>query len=171
MELVGIGEAARRLGVNTSALRYYEERGIVTPAARRGGQRMYGQEELRKLAFVQFMRRLGVSLEDARAVLHDSGGEWRRIVSGTVTALEEMVARAEGAQHFLRHALECPVEHPVSDCPFMVEALDRSLAGLSFEELAAEHGHETPLRGKAAFRPQSKRRHRTSAEGEHTTHG
>ncbi|WP_070009591.1 MerR family transcriptional regulator [Streptomyces abyssalis] len=170
MELVGIGEAARRLGLKTSALRYYEERDVVTPTARRGGQRMYGPEELRKLAFVQFMRHLGMSLEDTRAVLHDSGGQWRQAVTGTVTALGELIARAEGAQHFLRHALECPAEHPVTDCPFMADTLDRALAGLTFEELAAEHGHEAPPPGKGFLWPQPWRRSHTGSEGDQGRH-
>lgn len=170
MELVGIGEAARRVGVATSALRYYEERGIVTPAARHGGKRMYGPQELHMLAFVQFMRRLGLSLEDTRAVLQDSGERWRETVSGTVAELEELITQAEGARHFLRHALECPAEHPVTDCPFMVETLDRSLAGVSFEELAAEHGHEVPPPGKGLSWPQPLRRPHTRTEGEQGRH-
>lgn len=168
MELVGIGEAARRVGVNPSALRYYEERGLVAPAARRGGQRLYGPEELRRLMFVQLMRRLGVSLEDARAVLHDSGDRWREAVGGTVAALEGLIARAEGARHFLRHAARCPSEHPVTDCPFMVETLDRTLAGVSFEELAAEHGHDVPLPDKGFSWPHPGRPH-SGAEGGHGT--
>ena len=55
MQLVPIGEAARRLGVNTSALRYYEERGLVTPA-RRAGRRVYGPGDLRRLAFIQVLQ-------------------------------------------------------------------------------------------------------------------
>ena len=51
MELVPIGEAARMLKVNASALRYYEERGLVKPACRVNGRRMYGRAELRRLAF------------------------------------------------------------------------------------------------------------------------
>src|SRR4051794_669455 len=69
MELISIGEAARRVGLNASALRYYEERGLVRPAGRHGGRRMYGQNELRRLAFVQLLQRLGVGLDTAAAVL------------------------------------------------------------------------------------------------------
>ncbi|MGH3694213.1 MAG: MerR family transcriptional regulator [Pseudonocardiaceae bacterium] len=52
MDLISIGQAADRLGLNPSALRYYDERGLVTPAARRAGRRVYGLEELRRLAFI-----------------------------------------------------------------------------------------------------------------------
>lgn len=46
MDLVSIGEAARMVGINPSALRYYEERGLVRPAARHAGRRMYAPEQL-----------------------------------------------------------------------------------------------------------------------------
>lgn len=139
MALVGIGEAARRLGVNTSALRYYEERGLVRPAERRGGRRMYGREELRRLAFLQLMQRMGMSLEEARAVLDEAGEQWRATVREKMDALEELITRAEAARYFLRHALDCPADHPARECPYMVETLDRRLAGVTFEELVAEH--------------------------------
>ena len=148
MALVGIGEAARKLGVNTSALRYYEERGLVLPASRQGGRRMYGPEQLRRLAFLQLMQRLGMSLDDACTVLDEAGDTWRATVRERMTALEELIARAEAARYFLQHALECPAEDPTRECPYMTETLDRRLAGVTFEELAAEHGHETRPPGK-----------------------
>jgi len=74
MELVTIGEAAQILGLKTSALRYYEERGLVTPEARRSGRRMYGREQLRRLAFIQLLQRLGVSLDAASAVRETTCG-------------------------------------------------------------------------------------------------
>lgn len=144
MELVPIGEAARRLGVKTSALRYYEERGLVRPAARQGGRRMYGPEELRRLAFIQVMQRLGVSLDTASAVLDDPSQHWRAVVGEQIQALDALIARATGARDFLRHALDCPADHPVRECPHMIETLNRRLAGVSFEQLAAEHGQAVP---------------------------
>ncbi|MEU8350538.1 MerR family transcriptional regulator [Streptomyces sp. NPDC048845] len=94
MELVGIGEAARITGVNASALRYYEERGLVRPAERRGGRRMYGREQLRRLVFLQLMQRVGMSLDAAGAVLDDPGEQWRAAVREQLDALDELVARA-----------------------------------------------------------------------------
>jgi DNA-binding transcriptional MerR regulator len=138
MDLVTIGEAARRLGVNTSALRYYEERGLVTPA-RSGGRRMYGPEQLRRLAFVQAMQRLGVGLDAASAVLDQPGDRWRAVIREQITALEDLIARATGACGFLQHALDCPADHPVQECPFLIETLDRRLAGATSEQLVAEH--------------------------------
>ncbi|MFL6055001.1 MAG: MerR family transcriptional regulator, partial [Actinoallomurus sp.] len=68
MDLIPIGEAAKRLGMRTSALRYYEERDLVRPAARVQGKRVYGLQELRRLAFIQIAQRLGIGLDTAAAV-------------------------------------------------------------------------------------------------------
>jgi DNA-binding transcriptional MerR regulator len=139
MELVPIGEAARLLDVNTSALRYYEERGLVHPA-RSAGRRMYGPEQLRRLAFIQIMHRLGVGLDAAAAVLDEPSEQWRGVVREQIAGLEDLIARATAACGFLQHALDCPADHPVQECPYLIETLDRRLAGQTFEQLATEHG-------------------------------
>jgi hypothetical protein len=54
------------LGLNTSALRYYADRGLVMPE-RHAGRRMYRPEQLRRLAFIQLMQCLGVRLDAAAA--------------------------------------------------------------------------------------------------------
>lgn len=118
MDLISIGEAAARLQMSTSALRYYDERGLVSPRLRRAGKRMYGPEELRRLALLKIVNRLGLPLDTAAAVL-------------------DVIAQAQGAQQFLTHALRCPKDHPARECATMIEALDRLVDGMSVEELAA----------------------------------
>jgi DNA-binding transcriptional MerR regulator len=144
MELVTIGEAAQMLALNASALRYYEDRGLVTPE-RRGGKRVCSREHLRRLAFIQLMQRLGVSLDAAAAVLDEPSDEWRGVVREQIAAIEELIARANGARDFLGHALACPADHPVAQCPHMIEVLDKRLGGLTIEELAAEQGQPLPI--------------------------
>ena len=145
MELVTIGEAAQVLALNTSALRYYEDRGLVTPE-RRGGKRMYSREHLRRLAFIQLMQRLGIRLrlDAASAVLDEPSDQWRDVVREQIAAIDELIAKATGARDFLEHALACPADHPVDECPHMIEVLDRRLDGLTIEELAAETGQPVP---------------------------
>jgi DNA-binding transcriptional MerR regulator len=144
VELLSIGEAAGKLGLNASALRYYEERGLVRPVTRRGGRRHYGPEELRRLAFIHIVQRLGISLDTAAAVLDEPSDRWRETVRAQIAALQDLVALAQGAQQFLTHALNCSAEHPTQDCPNMVETLDRMVAGTTFEQLAAEHTDRLP---------------------------
>lgn len=66
------------------------------------------------------------------------------ISGATWSALDELIARANGAHDFLQHALACPADHPVDQCPHMIEALDKRLAGVTLEELAAQQGQPVP---------------------------
>jgi DNA-binding transcriptional MerR regulator len=139
MDLIPIGQAAARLGLSASALRYYDDRGLVCPPARRAEQRMYGSEELRRLAFVKIAHRLGLPLDTAAAVLDAPGPQWRQTVREQIAELDEVIAQARGAQMFLTHALNCPTEHPARECATMIAALDRLVEGTTVDELAAEH--------------------------------
>jgi len=135
---VPIGEAASKLGMNTSALRYYEERGLINPG-RQAGRRVYTQEDLRRLAFIQITHRLGLGLATAAAVLDEPSDDWRELARAQVKELDELISQAKGAQRFLAHAVSCPADHPVRECPHLVGTLDRRLAGASLDELAAEN--------------------------------
>jgi DNA-binding transcriptional MerR regulator len=139
MDLIPIGQAAAQLGLSPSALRYYDERGLVRPPARRAGQRMYGSEELRRLAFVKIAHRLGLPLNTAAAVLDAPGPQWRRTVREQIAALDEVITQAQEAQLFLTHALNCPTQHPARECATMIAALDRLVGGTTVDQLAAEH--------------------------------
>ena len=139
MDGVPIGQAAERLQVAASALRYYDERGLVRPRTRRAGRRIYGRDELRRLAFVMLGRRLGVPLDTAAAVLDEPGPRWRAAVQQQIEELEDVIVRARGAQRFLSHALQCPSDHPPSECAVMIAALDRLVDGETVEQLVAEY--------------------------------
>jgi DNA-binding transcriptional MerR regulator len=139
MDLIPIGRAAARLGLSTSALRYYDERGLVCPPARQAGRRMYGTEELRRLAFVKVAHRLGLPLETAAAVLDAPGPQWRQRVREHIAELDDVIAHARAAQSFLAHAVNCPADHPARQCPTMIAALDRLVDGATVDDLAAEH--------------------------------
>src|SRR5438094_10676206 len=64
-----IGEVARRAGLRPSAVRYYEERGLVTPARRNGRRRVYGVEAVERLALIAFAKKIGFSLDEIRSLL------------------------------------------------------------------------------------------------------
>ena len=140
MDLIPIGEAATRLQMTPSALRYYDERGLVSPRSRAGGRRMYGTDELRRLALLKIFHRLGLPLDTAAAVLDAPAPQWRDVVREQISQLDDVIAQARGAQQFLTHALHCPTDHPARECPTMTGALDRLIDGASVEQLAAEHG-------------------------------
>ncbi len=139
MDLIPIGQAADRLARNPSALRDYDERGLVSPPARQAGRRMYGPDELRRLAFIKIAQRLGLPLDTAAAVLDAPGPQWRELVRQQITRLDQVIAQAQGAQLFLTHALNCPTNHPARECATMIAALDRLVDGTPVDQLLAEH--------------------------------
>ncbi len=67
--LLTIGEVARRAGVRPSALRYYEDAGLLSPPARTGGQRRYEEGVLRRLAVIAAARRMGFTVAEIRTLL------------------------------------------------------------------------------------------------------
>ncbi|OBG25252.1 MerR family transcriptional regulator [Mycobacterium sp. 852002-51057_SCH5723018] len=136
MTLIPIGQAAAQLGLSTSALRYYDERGLVSPVRRRG-RRMYGPDELRRLAFIKIAQHLGLPLQTAAAVLDNPARTWRPIVAEQIAALGRVIEQAQQAQSFLTHALRCPADHPARQCPNMTAALDSLIGGTTIDELAA----------------------------------
>lgn len=138
MDVIPIGEAAAKLQMSPSALRYYDERGLVSPRLRQAGKRMYGPEELRRLALLKIVNRLGLPLDTAAAVLDAPSEQWRETVREQIAALDRVIAQAQGAQQFLAHALRCPKEHPARECDTMIGALDRLVDGMSVEELARD---------------------------------
>jgi DNA-binding transcriptional MerR regulator len=139
MELIPIGDAARKLGLAPSALRYYDDRGLVPSRERRSGKRWYGRQELRRLAFIKITQRLGLPLHTVAAILDSPTPRWRQVVRQQITDLEQLIEQAQAARVFLTHALNCPSPHPVRDCPRMGAALDGLLEGGALDELADEH--------------------------------
>lgn len=89
--MLTIGELARRAGVRTSALRYYEKEGLLEPADRtEAGYRLYMPEDEQTLRFIQRAQRLGFSLADIRELLPGQGGGAARIVEIAEARLVEL---------------------------------------------------------------------------------
>src|SRR3569623_2410974 len=64
-----IGELSARAGIATSAIRYYEDRGLVRSRRTPGNQRRYERPTLRRLAFIRTAQRVGLSLEEIESAL------------------------------------------------------------------------------------------------------
>jgi MerR family transcriptional regulator, copper efflux regulator len=107
-DLVSIDEVAKRLGLRSSAIRYYEERGLVAPVARHAGRRWYGPVEIRRLAIIRYWQSSGLmSLEEIGDIL--AGPEatrgWTQVVEARIETLRVQIARMEAARAFLEHTL------------------------------------------------------------------
>jgi DNA-binding transcriptional MerR regulator len=126
--LLTIGEVAARAGIATSAVRYYERRGLLRADARRSGQRRYTDESLRLLVFIGMLQDAGLSLDDIAGVLSASSvREWKAIARRRLSALDDEIERLERAREYLAGALLCRYDHPASDCRHMGAEIDRRL--------------------------------------------
>src|SRR5262245_43062458 len=99
-QVMSIGDLADRTGLAVSAIRFYETKGLVTPARNSGGQRRYLRSDIRRLSFVQIAQQLGFSIEDIRAALSTlpagrtpTQKDWERISTRFHAQLEDRIAR------------------------------------------------------------------------------
>src|ERR687895_879219 len=74
-DLLTIGEVAKRSGVAASALRFYEERGLIESERAGSGHRRYRRPVLRRIAFIVFAQRIGLTLEEIGAELAKLPGD------------------------------------------------------------------------------------------------
>lgn len=127
--LLTIGEVARRAGVATSTVRFYERRGLLSADARRSGQRRYRDESLRRLVFIGMLQDAGLSLDEIAGVLDAPDVEsWKEIARRRLELLDEELARLQRSRALLEGALLCRYDHPATDCRIMGEEIDRRLA-------------------------------------------
>ncbi|MDX6713815.1 MAG: MerR family transcriptional regulator, redox-sensitive transcriptional activator SoxR, partial [Baekduia sp.] len=94
--LLTIGETAARSGVAASALRYYEERGLITSVRAGSGHRRYPRPVLRRIAFIVFAQRVGLTLDEIGAELEKlppdrapTRRDWSRLSSGWSARIDE----------------------------------------------------------------------------------
>ena len=123
-----IGDVARRAGVTTSTVRFYERRGLLTADDRRSGQRRYRVRTLRRLVFIGMLQDAGLSLVDIAGVLDAADvTEWKAIARRRLTNLDAEIVRLQEARAYLAGALLCRYDHPATDCRIMGVEIDRRL--------------------------------------------
>ena len=104
-----IGQVAKRAGINSSAVRYYERVGVLPPPQRVSGQRRYGEDTVRRLEVIDIAKRAGFSLEEIGLLLNDSSPEsqLRTLARAKLPEVEELIARAEAMRDWLLKAQHC----------------------------------------------------------------
>ena len=123
-----IGEVARRAGVATSTIRYYERRGLLAADARQSGQRRFRTDTLRRLVFVGMLQDAGLSLDEITEVLEaDHVADWKAVAARRLELLDEEIERLTLARSYLHGALMCRFDHPATECKVMGGEIDRRL--------------------------------------------
>lgn len=127
-DLLTIGEVARRARVATSAVRFYERKGLIRPDARRSGQRRYRSETLRRLVFIRMLQDAGLALDEIHGILDAvTVDEWKAIARRRLRSLDQQIVDLQHAREVLAAALQCRFDHPVTDCSIMGAEIDRRL--------------------------------------------
>jgi len=127
--LVPIGELARRTGVATSALRYYERIGLLSPAERAGQRRHYSPSSAERVALIRLCRDAGFTLAEIGRLLaawNRGGRAWGHLAERKIAELDARIADAQRAKKLITHALECP-HRDLLACPNFRSALEAHL--------------------------------------------
>ena len=136
-DLLTIGELARRTDVATSALRYYDELGLLRPATRVSGRRRYPPESVGVVGAILFLRDVGFTLEEIgrlMAARAKSPRSWHELARRKIAELDERITEAQTARVAVEHALACPHDDIVT-CPNFQEVVRRRLEGKPLSEI------------------------------------
>jgi len=109
-----IGEVARRSGVAASALRFYEERGLITAERAGSGHRRYARPVLRRIAFIVFAQRIGLTLDEIGAELArlpperaPNRRDWARLARSWSARIDRRIAELERLKVGLTGCIGC----------------------------------------------------------------
>jgi MerR family redox-sensitive transcriptional activator SoxR len=112
--LLTIGEVSRRSGVAASALRFYEERGLISSERAGSGHRRYPRPVLRRIAFIVFAQRIGLTLDEIGAALAKLPPEraptrrdWLRIARAWTSRIGQRIAELERLKLGLAECIGC----------------------------------------------------------------
>jgi MerR family redox-sensitive transcriptional activator SoxR len=113
-DLLTIGEVSKRSGIASSALRFYEQRGLIASERRESGQRRYPRHVLRRIAFIVFAQRVGLTLDEIGAELAKldpnrapSRADWSRLTAAWTARIDDRIAELERLRSGLGECIGC----------------------------------------------------------------
>ena len=112
--LLTISEVSRRSGIASSALRFYEERGLITSERAGSGHRRYARAVLRRVAFISFAQRMGLTLDEICRELVKlpqnrvpERADWAKLSAGWTKRIDERIAELERLRAGLTRCIGC----------------------------------------------------------------
>jgi MerR family redox-sensitive transcriptional activator SoxR len=113
-DLLTISEVSRRSGVAASALRFYEERGLIRSERAGSGHRRYPRAVLRRIAFIVFAQKIGLSLEEIGVEVGRLPGnhvpvkaDWARLSGSWTARIDERIAELQRLRSSLTQCIGC----------------------------------------------------------------
>jgi MerR family redox-sensitive transcriptional activator SoxR len=122
MPLLTISEVARQVGLQPSAIRYYEQIGILLPAQRISGQRRYDTTVLYRLAVIQRARQTGFTLDEIRQLFFGFGNvtraseRWQKLSSRKLAELDGLMDKIKTVQRLLKKMMRNCRCHTLEQC-------------------------------------------------------
>ena len=125
-----ISDVARRSGVAASALRFYEEKGLIASLGRPGERRRFAPQVLDQLALIALGQSTGFTLEEIRAMFAPNGKPNidRSILAAKADELDATIRRLRAMSKGLRHAAACPAPSH-AECPTFQRLLKAAVPG------------------------------------------
>jgi MerR family redox-sensitive transcriptional activator SoxR len=113
-DLITIGELSERTGVAPSALRFYEQEGLIQATRSPGGQRRFHREVLRRVSFIRIAQRVGLSLDQIRESLASlpasrtpNKADWARLSQSWRPQLDDHIAVLQRLRDELTECIGC----------------------------------------------------------------
>ena len=128
MQVLTISEVARRSGLRSSAIRYYESQGILPAPQRVNGRRRYDEDVLDRLNAVQIARRAGFTIAEMRQLFQGiqqnetPSAMWRRLAEAKLHEVDALISQAQAMKQLLEEGLRCGCLS-WEDCALMAPAL------------------------------------------------
>ncbi|TEA77012.1 helix-turn-helix domain-containing protein [Allopusillimonas ginsengisoli] len=125
-----ISEVAKRSGLATSTLRFYEEKGLIRSIGRRAQRRVFDLRVLDQLAIIALGRAAGFSLHEIGGMLHADGKTHidRQALMAKAEEIDRSIKQMKAVRDGLRHAADCP-EKSHLDCPTFRRLMRAANAG------------------------------------------
>jgi len=115
-DLLPIGKVAEGTGATVSAVRYYDDIGVISAAARIGGKRRFAPATIGRVSFIRRAQDAGFTLDEIRTLLDEENVEWRGLVDDKISELTSRRERLSTMLAMLGEMRDCGCE-VVASCP------------------------------------------------------
>ncbi len=144
MKFLDIGEVAKRSGIKPSALRYYEQAGLISSMYRHGLRRQFSADVLLQLKLIAMGKAAGFSLEEIGGMFSQEGAPKlpRDVIHAKANEIDRQILELIGLRDTLRHVAACPAPSHM-ECPTF-----RRLVNIAGKRNAKRSSRTPPKRGR-----------------------
>ncbi|MGW2093938.1 helix-turn-helix domain-containing protein [Promicromonospora sukumoe] len=115
-ETWSVGETARRFGLETHVLRYWEDGNLLRPVRDGAGRRRYGRDDVVRVGVIVRSKAAGMSLEQVRVMLDAGAYDRHQVLEAHIADLDRRMADMAASRAMTEHALQCRA-HDIATCP------------------------------------------------------